>query len=50
MRCIELNPVREEMLTIPADFPWSSYRYNAMGQPSDLIVPHAKNLRLEEMQ
>ena len=29
MRYIELNPVRADMAIDPADYPWSSYHYNA---------------------
>jgi putative transposase len=39
-RYIELNPVRAGMVNHPADYPWSSFRYNAMGQPDALITPH----------
>jgi putative transposase len=39
-RYIELNPVRAGMVNHPADYPWSSFRYNAMGQPDTLITPH----------
>ena len=48
MRYIELNPVRAGMVVDPADYPWSSYHYNALGQPSDLVVPHPEYLRLGE--
>jgi putative transposase len=46
MRYIELNPVRAGMVIDPADYPRSSYHYNALGQPSDLVVPHPEFLRL----
>ncbi|MGZ8919130.1 MAG: transposase, partial [Methylobacter sp.] len=46
MRYIELNPVRAGMVTDPADYPWSSYRLNALGQADDLVTPHAEYLRL----
>ena len=39
-RYIELNPVRAGLVRDPADFPWSSYRCNALGQPDKLITPH----------
>jgi len=39
-RYIELNPVRAGMVNHPADYPWSSFRYNAMGQSDTLITPH----------
>lgn len=39
-RYIELNPVRAEMVTHPADYPWSSYRRNAHGEADPLVTPH----------
>jgi putative transposase len=32
MRYIELNPVRAGMVAMPQDYPWSSYRRNALGE------------------
>ncbi len=46
MRYIELNPVRAGMTTDPADYPWSSYRCNALGQADDLVTPHSEFHRL----
>lgn len=40
-RYIELNPVRAGIVAHPAEYPWSSYRRNAQGKVSDLLVPHA---------
>ena len=40
MRYIELNPVRAGMAAHPSDYPWSSYRRNALGQEDDLLSPH----------
>jgi putative transposase len=40
-RYIENNPVRAGMVTRPGDYPWSSFRYNAFGQASDFLCPHA---------
>ena len=40
-RYIELNPVRAEMVAHPSEYPWSSYRYNAVGDENELIVSHA---------
>ncbi len=31
-RYIELNPVRAGMVKHPAEFPWSSYYFNALGK------------------
>jgi len=47
-RYIELNPVRAGMVTHPADYPWSSFRCNAMGKPNGLITPHECLLGLGE--
>jgi len=46
MRYIELNPVRADMVTHPSEYPWSSYRYNAIGQPNERIKPHLEYRRL----
>ena len=40
-RYIELNPVRANMVQHPAEYPWSSYCANALGQPDALITPHS---------
>lgn len=39
-RYIERNPVRARMVAHPADYPWSSYRANALGAPSKILTPH----------
>jgi putative transposase len=39
-RYIELNPVRAEMVTHPAEHRWSSYRANAQGEPDALLSVH----------
>jgi putative transposase len=39
-RYIELNPVRAAMVSHPRQHRWSSYRVNAEGKASELIVPH----------
>ena len=47
MRYIEMNPVRAEgMAEHPADYPWSSYRANALGAPDSLLSPHELYRRL----
>jgi putative transposase len=40
-RYIELNPVRANMVSHAADYPWSSYQGNALGKPIQLLTPHA---------
>ncbi|HEY7187178.1 MAG TPA: transposase [Vicinamibacterales bacterium] len=40
MRYVELNPVRAQVVSDPADYRWSSYRSNALGVHDRLIVPH----------
>lgn len=49
MRYIELNPVRAGMVEHPAEYVWSSYRYNALGQPNARITPHTLYLKLDEI-
>jgi putative transposase len=39
-RYIELNPVRAQMVSHPYQYPWSSYRRNAHGEPNNIITPH----------
>jgi putative transposase len=46
MRYIELTPVRAGMVADPAEYPWSSYRFNVLGQTDDLVVPHIEFHRL----
>lgn len=41
MRYIELNPVRAALVRDPAQYRWSSYRANALGEPDELVTPHA---------
>jgi putative transposase len=37
MRYVDLNPVRARLCRSPKDFPWSSYRHYAFGEPNPLI-------------
>ena len=46
MRYIELNPVRAGIVAHAGDYPWSSYRENATGQPRAPVVPHELFVRL----
>ncbi|MGH8469430.1 MAG: transposase [Gammaproteobacteria bacterium] len=46
MRYIELNPVRAAMVDDPAHYRWTSYRANALGQVSPLLIPHRAYLAL----
>ena len=34
------------MVNHPADYPWSSYRYHALGEPDNLLTPHREYKRL----
>ena len=45
-RYIELNPVRAGMVVKPAEYPWSSHRCNASGEPDPLVRPNAEYLAL----
>jgi len=47
-RYIELNPVRAGMVEHAADYPWSSYRFNGLGQDNVLVVPHDEYLKLAD--
>lgn len=47
-RYIECNPVRAGMAGDPAEYPWSSYRANAMGESNALVTPHPSYLALGE--
>ena len=40
MRYSELNPVRTRMVEDPADYRWSSYRANGLGQTDLQLTPH----------
>lgn len=46
LRYIELNPVRAKMVEHPADYQWSSYRVNGIGEDSALITAHPLYLAL----
>ena len=39
-RYIELNPVRANLVTCPADWPWSSHRLHAFGEPDRVVTIH----------
>lgn len=45
-RYIELNPVRSGMVSSPGQYPYSSYRHNALGSPDALVSPHSIYLEL----
>ena len=47
MRYIELNPVRANMVSDPAQYRWSSYRHNGLGQVDERIAPHSLYLALD---
>jgi putative transposase len=40
MRYIELNPVRANLVQAPADYRWSSYRFNAYSDSNPVIKRH----------
>ncbi len=47
MRYIELNPVRAKgLVKRPADYPWSSYACNALGEANDIITAQLEYKRL----
>ncbi len=57
-RYIEMNPVKANMVKDIAEYPWSSYRHNALGKKDDLITEHklywdlgkSRELRVEKYQ
>lgn len=46
-RYIEMNPVRAQMVEHPGDYPWSSYRHHAYGEPDRIIEDHALYYQLD---
>ena len=40
LRYIERNPVEAGMVRDPGEYPWSSYRTHAFGEPSTWLTPH----------
>lgn len=46
-RYIELNPVRaRDMVEHPSEYPWSSYRFNALGQEDEIVTAHEEYIKL----
>jgi putative transposase len=45
-RYIELNPVRAGITESPDEYPWSSYRTNALGAPNAVVQPREEWLDL----
>jgi putative transposase len=41
-RYIEMNPVKANMVNNISDYPWSSYRHNALGEKNSLITEHKR--------
>jgi putative transposase len=50
MRYIELNPVRAGLAGTPADYPWSSFKANALGRFDPLVTPHPVYLGLADRE
>lgn len=46
-RYIEMNPVRAKMVEHPGDYPWSSYRHHAYGEPDRNVEDHALYYQLD---
>lgn len=46
MRYIEMNPVRAGMVEHPAQYRWSSYAANALGESNAILSAHAEYLAL----
>lgn len=45
-RYIEFNPVRSGLVADPAEYPWSSYHWHALGKRNPLITDHSAYLAL----
>jgi putative transposase len=45
-RYIELNPVRAQLVSDPAEWAWSSFRANTGSEPSLIIEPHETYMRI----
>lgn len=45
-RYIELNPVRADMVAVPEDYTWSSYKANGFGKEIQLCTPRRVYLEL----
>jgi putative transposase len=45
-RYIELNPVRNGLVSKPADYRWSSYAHNALGMIDEMITAHKQYQQL----
>ncbi len=45
-RYIEMNPVNANMVSHPSMYKWSSYMFNANGEPNRFITPHETYNRL----
>lgn len=45
-RYIEMNPLRAATVANPAEYRWSSYRRNALGESNRLVTPHPLYLQL----
>ena len=47
---IELNPVRARIAKSPDEYPWSSYRTNALGAPNAIVQPREEWLGLGQTE
>lgn len=46
LRYIELNPIRARMASLPESYPWSSYRFNGLGEDNPVLTTHQLYLQL----
>jgi putative transposase len=37
---VEQNPVRAHVVSDAGDYPWSTYRFHALGQPNEWLARH----------
>jgi len=45
---IEMNPVKANMVSETSEYRWSSYQYNALGEPDKLITEHSLYTELSD--
>jgi putative transposase len=47
-RYVECNPVKPGMVRHPAEYPWSSYRFNTQVGPNGWLCPHSAYLAIAQ--
>ncbi len=50
MRYIELNPIREGMVSHPGEYRWSCFAHNAIGSEDELFCKHIEDSDIQEIR